>query len=275
MPSSPESRIRQLFEEIYNKHAFDRAPEFFAPDYVNHQPGAAPGVEGLRTWATTMLTLVPDLSCTIEQLVEQNDRVMVYVRWSGTIGGTDQELSQQTANLYRLREGLITEHWSVFDYSTLLKLGMTPPDQTSQVTGEPDRAAGPLQQANMTLVETVWDDLMHQHLLEKADDYYRQDYIQHNDFAARSGGGLKGMKDFFAGLFQLAPDLVGDITQMIAQDDRVGIFCVWHGHEASSGAEVRLHTSDLLRIEDGLIAEHWDVMDYAAVAQFGVSAEEG
>ncbi|MEU6594824.1 ester cyclase [Streptomyces sp. NPDC046881] len=273
MSSTPGRRIRQLFEEIYGKHDFDRAPEFFAPDYVNHQPGAAPGVAGLQTWATTMLTLVPDLRCSIEQLVEQNDRVLVYVRWLGTIGGTERELSQQTANLYRLRDDRITEHWSVFDYSALTALGMTPPDQTTQVTGAPDWNAGDREQANMRLVQRVWDELMHQHRLEKADDYYRQDYIQHNPFAARSGGGLKGMKDFFAGLFQLAPDLVGDITQMIAQDDRVGIFCVWHGHEASSGEEVRLHTSDLLRIEDGLIAEHWDVMDYAAVARFGVSAE--
>ncbi|MFB6891034.1 ester cyclase [Kitasatospora sp. NPDC056327] len=270
MTDTPGRRIRRLFEEVYNKHDFDRADEFFAPDYVNHQVGAAPGVEGLRTWATMMLTMVPDLACAVEQLVEQNDRVLVHVRWQGTIGGTDRPLDQLTANLYRLHEGRITEHWSVFDYSALAALGLTPPDQTAQATGTPDWDAGPTQQENMRLVRTVWDEVMHQHRLDRADAHYRADYIQHNAFAASSGEGLAGMKTFFAGLFALAPDLVGDLTQMIAQDDLVAVFCVWHGHEAATGAEVRLHTSDLLRIQDGLIAEHWDVMDYAAVARFGV-----
>lgn len=261
--------IERLFREVYNGQAFDQAAEFFAADYVNHQPGAAPGVAGLRQWASTMLTMFPDLTGTIEHMVTQNDRAMVFVRWRGHLAATGKELDSQTANLYRVRDGRIAEHWSVFDYSALVPFGITPPDQT-QPGSAPDFAASPAEQENLRLVMNVWEELMQKHNLDYADAHYRPDYIQHNRFAAESGDGLPGMKRFFAGLFAVAPDLTGTIEHILVHDDFVALFSVWRGREAASGRELRLHTADLLRIEERQIAEHWDVFDYSAVAQFGI-----
>ncbi|MEU7588345.1 ester cyclase family protein [Micromonospora sp. NPDC049230] len=261
--------VERLFREVYNGQAFDLAEQLFADDYVNHQPGAAPGISGLRQWASTMLTMFPDLTGTIEHMVVQNDRAMVFVAWHGHMAGTGKELNSQTANLYRVRDGRIAEHWSVFDYSALVPFGITPPDQ-EQPASEPDWTASPAEQENLRLVLRVWEEVMQKQNLEYADEHYRADYIQHNRFAAQSGGGLAGMKQFFAGLFVAAPDLTGTIDHILVQDDFVALFSRWRGREATSGRELKLHTADLLRIEDGRIAEHWDVFDYSAVSQFGI-----
>lgn len=269
-PAATASLVERLFAEVYNGHAFDQVEQFFADDYVNHQPGAAPGTSGLRQWASTMLAMFPDLSCTIEHTVVQNDRAMVFVAWHGHLAATGKELNSQTANLYRVRDGRIAEHWSVFDYGPLLSFGITPPDQ-EQPGSQPDWRASPAEQENLRLVTRVWEELMQKHNLDYADEHYRADYIQHNRFAAQSGGGLAGMKQFFAGLFAAAPDLAGTIDHILVQDDFVALFSKWRGREATTGRELRLHTADLLRIQDGRIAEHWDVFDYSAVAQFGIT----
>ncbi|MEV5974969.1 ester cyclase family protein [Streptomyces sp. NPDC051921] len=261
--------IQRLYAEVYNAHRLDRMPEFYAPDILNHGGQGEVGVDSLRARVGMMFTAFSDAVAEIEHIVAQHDRVLVFLHWTGHLSGADDELSLRTANLYRVADGKIAEHWSVVDQSGLTRFGMPAGDQTQPV-GKPDWNASPTEEANMRLVLTVWEELMREHRLDRADRYYRQDYIQHNPFAAESGAGLSGMKDFFAGLFAVAPDLTGEITQMVAQDDRVAVFCVWQGHEAATGREVKLHTADLLRIQDGLIAEHWDVMDYAAVAQFGV-----
>ncbi|MDX2561398.1 ester cyclase family protein [Streptomyces sp. TX20-6-3] len=272
--SSNAALIKRLYAEVYNVHRLDRMPEFYAKDVLNHGGQGEVGADALRNRVGMMFTAFPDAVAEVEHIVAQNDRVLVFLRWTGHLTGSEEEMTLHTANLYRVRDGEIAEHWSVVDQSGLTRFGMPAADQT-QPAGKPDWAATETEQANMRLVLKVWDELMQQHLLDRADEYYRQDYIQHNAFAAQSGGGLKGMKDFFAGLFALAPDLTGEITQIIAQDDLVGVFCVWRGHEQSSGRELLLHTADLLRVQDGLIAEHWDVMDYAAVADFGVAPQNG
>ncbi|AXL91878.1 hypothetical protein C4J65_28980 [Streptomyces sp. CB09001] len=268
--SESARHIERLYAEVYNANRLDRMPEFYAPDILNHGGEGEVGVDALRNRVGAMFIAFSDAQVRIEHMVAQNDRVMVFLHWTGHLSGSDQELSLRTANLYRVTNGQIAEHWSVVDQSGLTRFGLPAGDQT-QPAGKPDPNAGETEQANTRTVLTVWEEIMQQHRLERADDFYRQDYIQHNPFAAQSGTGLQGMKDFFAGLFALAPDLTGEITQVVAEGDRVAVFCLWRGHEASSGREVRLHTADLLRLQDGLIAEHWDVMDYSAVAQFGVT----
>ena len=265
-----EAVIRRLYAEVHNTHDLDRAPEFFAPDFVNHGPVDEVGIEPLQQRIGVMFTAFPDAEATLDHVVVQNDRAMVFLSWRGHLAGTGDSLMLSTANLYRVRDGLVVEHGSVIDQSGLTRFGM-PAAEQRQVTDDPDWKCSAAEAANLRLVLTVWDEIMVQHKLERADDYYRQDYVQHNRFAAASGAGLAGMKEFFAGLFTIAPDLKGTITQIVVQDDLVGLFVVWTGTEAATGSAVKLDTADLLRVENGRIAEHWDVFDYSAVARFGVT----
>ncbi|MBX6769591.1 MAG: ester cyclase [Actinomadura rubrobrunea] len=262
--------ILRVYEEIYNQHDFDLVDKYYMTDLINHHPGAKPGVEGLKEWLSGMFGFFPDAVVTIDHLVSQNNRAMVFLTWRGHLVDSDQELLLNTANLYRVQDGKIAEHWSVVNYSGLTKFGLPAPDQ-EQPASEPDWNASETERDNLKLVLTVWDEIMTQHRLDLADRYFTQDYIQHNRFAAESGAGIQGFRDFFGGLFAAAPDLSGTITQIVADGDRVGLFATWRGTEAETGRKLKLNTADLVRIENGKIAEHWDVFDYSAVAQFGIT----
>ncbi|QFU90560.1 ester cyclase [Amycolatopsis sp. YIM 10] len=261
--------IGAFYRDVHNGRNPDRAADYLAAGYRSHHPAADGSLDGFRRTRTALLGDFPDLDARVDHLLVQNDRAMVFAHWTGT-HRDHGPLRMGTADLYRVSGDRITEHWGVVDYSALLRMGMPVTDQARQPGEPPDWRCGRAEREALRLVIRVWEEVMTQHRLELTERYYRQDYIQHNEYAARSGAGLAGMKQFFAGLFQLAPDFSSQIKQLVVDGDKVGLFATWRGREASSGRELALATADVLRIEDGLIAEHWDVMDFAAVAKFGV-----
>ncbi|MGW2692663.1 nuclear transport factor 2 family protein [Streptomyces sp. NPDC001296] len=81
------------------------------------------------------------------------------------------------------------------------------------------------------------------------DRYLHPDYIQHNPFIPPAKAGLRG---FIAGL----PDATRyEPGAIIAEGDLVMV----HGRY-SGAAETPLVGIDIFRFEDGLVAEHWDVL---------------
>ncbi|TDB86228.1 hypothetical protein E1264_18595 [Actinomadura sp. KC216] len=262
--------VRAALAEVVNGHDYAAADGYFTGDFTDHHPNSKGDLTGFTKHLATLTSLFPDLRMEIDHLIAQNDRVMVFGTWTGHQAGTRRPLRFTRADLFQVRDGRIAEHWDVVDYAPLTEFGYEPPSQRQPGT-PPDRRASPAEVRNIELVLHVWDKLMVEHRLDIADEHYLQDYIQHNALAAQSGAGLEGMKEFFAGLFAAAPDFSSTITHILAQDDLVAIFADWSGHETTTGMDLDLCTADILRIEDGRIAEHWDVFDYAAVAKFGIA----
>jgi predicted SnoaL-like aldol condensation-catalyzing enzyme len=62
---------------------------------------------------------------------------------------------------------------------------------------------------------------------------------------------------------------------MVAENNRVASRSVWDGALTGNGQPVDWTTLDFFRIEDGLIAEHWESVDWISVYQsFGLLNEE-
>jgi len=81
------------------------------------------------------------------------------------------------------------------------------------------------------------------------DRYLHPDYIQHNPFIPP---GKAGLRAFIAGL----PDATRyEPGAIIAEGDLVMV----HGRYAGA-AETPLLGIDIFRFEDGLVVEHWDVL---------------
>ena len=93
--------------------------------------------------------------------------------------------------------------------------------------------------------------------LELADSYYREDYIQHNPAV---GQGREALKNAIRGLHSFTPPLRAEIKLINAEDDMVWLLLEWSGGNAPPGTP-RLHlTTEIFRVEDGMMAEHWDVL---------------
>jgi predicted SnoaL-like aldol condensation-catalyzing enzyme len=101
--------------------------------------------------------------------------------------------------------------------------------------------------------------------LSAVDQYVRTDYVQHNPLVNQ---GASGFKEFFSTWFASVPDWRYELKRIVAEGDEVWVHGTYAGTLksdwlgiAGSGQEYAFEAVDIFRIQDGKLAEHWDVMD--------------
>jgi steroid delta-isomerase-like uncharacterized protein len=118
---------------------------------------------------------------------------------------------------------------------------------------------------NKKLVETLCKTVFQNHDFSRLDEIMRDDYIQHNPDTPQ---GMAGFKQFFEQMFKAMPDWKYTIKKIIAEGDIVMMYSTttathkgeWLGNPPT-GNKLNFDVVDIFRIEDGKIAEHWDVAD--------------
>ncbi len=119
--------LRLLTLELWsarNEGAIDR---FFSEDYVQHSPFAKPGRQGVHDFFRAVTTAIPDLVVTLDHLYAEGDRVFAFMTWKGTQQGalfgapaTHAAVTLKTAEIHRIEQGRIVEHWDVVDASGMV-----------------------------------------------------------------------------------------------------------------------------------------------------------
>lgn len=128
------------------------------------------------------------------------------------------------------------------------------------ITGAPIRFAEPVSaiSANRDLVVHFYTDVVFGGQLDRAGDFLRTDYIQHNP---RAGQGLQGFVAYFEKLNKSleaqGAKRQSEITAALAEGDLVTVHAttVIEGRTSAS-----FRAMDIFRIQDGKIAEHWDAI---------------
>lgn len=149
-------------------------------------------------------------------------------------------------------EGLIAEHWD-----NLANLAEPNPSGRTQIDGITEVSELDKTEENRSLIKAFLEDVMQGKHPEKTPEYFAGDaYLQHNTGIA---DGLSGLG---AALEALAADgiqMIYDRThQVLAQGNFVlGV------SEGTFGSKPTSYY-DLWRMEDGKVAEHWDVMETIA-----------
>jgi predicted SnoaL-like aldol condensation-catalyzing enzyme len=129
------------------------------------------------------------------------------------------------------------------------------------------------------VVSKFYQDVFIRHDMSRLDEYMRDDYIQHNQDCPQ---GKAGFVEFFDTIFKAVPDFSYTLKKMVAEDDIVVAFSTttgthtggaWIGKEAS-GCSLSYDVVDIFRVQDGKIAEHWDVADtFTFFCQLGVAEQ--
>ena len=92
--------------------------------------------------------------------------------------------------------------------------------------------------------------------VDAAPKFLRPDYIQHNPQVPT---GLKGFVDTFRDRFsqKLPPDYKRELLNLIGDNDMVVVYVrqTWTGKD---GQHHQALGFDMFRVQDGMIAEHWD-----------------
>jgi predicted ester cyclase len=108
---------------------------------------------------------------------------------------------------------------------------------------------------NKELIESFVEDIFNKHDILATEKYFVKD--------STTGG--EGFKQFISALFKAFPDMHTKIEHIIAENDFVVVFL--NGNETHTGEfhgkqptnrRVNVRSTDLYRIENEKIVEHWD-----------------
>jgi predicted SnoaL-like aldol condensation-catalyzing enzyme len=106
---------------------------------------------------------------------------------------------------------------------------------------------------NKEIVKGLFDEFFVKKNVAYAEKYMDENYIQHNPYAA---DGRKAFIEFFQGFWKGFPEPVYELKRIIAEGDLVVVHYLVKFKKEDKGFAV----VDILRVKNGKIAEHWDVM---------------
>ena len=113
------------------------------------------------------------------------------------------------------------------------------------------------QERNKALVLEAFDALFNRRDYAAAERFWSPGYVQHS---AHIAPGREGLFNLVRGL----PATLKYEPGVIVAD---GDFVIVHGRFSGFGAPVNWVAADILRIEDGVLVEHWDVIQDEATEE--------
>jgi predicted SnoaL-like aldol condensation-catalyzing enzyme len=101
--------VVDFYEKAINQKDFEAASKYFGNRYVQHNPGAADGPEGLKAFLGFLKEKFPQSRSEIKRVFADGDYVILHVhavREPGTRGSA-------IVDIFKLEGGKIVEHWDV------------------------------------------------------------------------------------------------------------------------------------------------------------------
>lgn len=110
-----------------------------------------------------------------------------------------------------------------------------------------------LEEKNIALVLDALDTLFNKKDFAKAAEFWSESYVQHSQHVPAGREGLFG-------LVRSLPDMRFEYDMVAANGDFVWV----HSRYTNSVTPTALIAADILRIQDGKLVEHWDVLQNEA-----------
>lgn len=110
-----------------------------------------------------------------------------------------------------------------------------------------------MEERNKEVIRNFYQEFFNDHVIEAADKYVRDDYIQHNPGVEQ---GRESLRSAFSDKFIQEPTFKLEIKMLIAEKDMVAVYL----KNVASDGTTKCRVVDIYRLEDGMLAEHWDVL---------------
>ena len=120
-----------------------------------------------------------------------------------------------------------------------------------------------IESKNKALVLKAFDTLFNKRDYAAAEKFWSPDYIQHSAHIAL---GREGLFNLTKGL---PPTLKYESGTIVAEGD----FVIVHGRFSNFGLPVNWIAADIVRIKDGVLVEHWDVIQDEATREQSKSGQ--
>ncbi len=117
------------------------------------------------------------------------------------------------------------------------------------------------QEKNKALVLEAFDTLFNKRDYPAAERFWSPDYIQHSAHIAPGREGLFNL------IKSIPPTLKYEPGMIVAEGDLV----IVHGRFSGFGQPVNWIAADIVRIQNGILIEHWDVIQDEATEEQSIS----
>lgn len=239
---SPKELVIALFTAAFADHDPEAARQLVTPDYIQHNPQIPTGAEGL----VGLIPLVAQsgMTATTHRIITEGDLVVLH----STFDNADAFGAPTLAafDIFRVEDGKVAEHWDNLQPvpdTTVSGRGMT--DGATEIT-DLDKT-----EENKALVLGFVHDVLGGAAPEKA-PMYSEVYMQHNPMLA---DGIDGLMEGTKAWAEQGNVITKFEPQIVVAE---GNFVFVASDATVSGKPWAFF--DLWRVEDGKIAEHWDVV---------------
>jgi predicted SnoaL-like aldol condensation-catalyzing enzyme len=113
------------------------------------------------------------------------------------------------------------------------------------------------QEKNKALVLAAFDTLFNKRDYVAAEKFWSPHYVQHSAHIAPGRDGLFNL------IKSIPPTLKYEPGTIMAEED----FVIVHGRFSGFGAPVNWIAADIVRVQDGILVEHWDVIQDEATEE--------
>ena len=226
----------------------ETARSLLAEGYIQHNLAYGTGADAF-IGSVEYLASAP-VKTTVKNIRAFEDGDKVFLQTIYNFAGAGEQVA---FDIFRFdADGRIAEHWD-----NLASLADPNPSGHTQTDGATVITDLDKTEENRKLVENFLYDVMQGNHLEKTPDYFDGDaYIQHNSGIA---DGVSGLNTALASLAEQGIAMVYDEVHMVLAQ---GNYVLAVSEGTFGGAPTSYY--DLWRVENGKIAEHWDVMETIA-----------
>ena len=227
----------------------DTAASLLAEGYIQHNLAYGTGRDAFLG-SVEYLASAP-VRTTVRNIRAFADGDYVFLQTVYNFAGAGEQVA---FDIFRFdADGEIAEHWD-----NLASLAAAPnPSGRTQIDGTMEITDLDKTEENRRLVENFLYDVMQGHNPDKTADYFDGDaYIQHNTAIA---DGVSGLNAALTALAEQGIQMIYDETHMVLAQ---GNFVLAVSEGTYGGVPTSYY--DLWRVENGKIAEHWDVMETIA-----------
>ena len=276
--------VLDWWREVLEARHLDLAPQYMAQDYIQHNINVQTGRDGFVGFFSALgppvepmptgLAIPPVISFAKGDFV-----LLVFERDTEDAAEPSRTYTYNTYDLLRMEDGLIQEHWDYAEKVRQIPMGGAPDGIDYSAVGFDLTRQ---EQRNVEIATVLFKDVLQYGHLELAEQAMAPGFIQHNprsengrqafvDWAARIDvSPVRGRRGQFFARFSepepIEPEWKDRPEITIASGPYVFFMFKqeWQDPDDSSRT-YPVYWFDMVRVENGLIQEHWDSATLSAL----------
>jgi steroid delta-isomerase-like uncharacterized protein len=129
---------------------------------------------------------------------------------------------------------------------------------------------------NKAIVRRMVEAIQNNHQLDRLEEFFHPNFVNHLEDGEppAEANAIERARGVFGALFAAFPDLHVSVRCQVAEGDQVVTHKLFRGtHRGefmgvpATGRPIEFAVIDILRLQDGKVAEHWAVQDRLALMQ--------